>query len=75
MSTHNAWTFDLDGTIKSELIDPTPYITDDKDFTTKKYVDTALTDYVPYTAVDTGFNNTGSDTIIPSEKAVWSLVS
>lgn len=30
--------------------------------------------YVPYTAVDTGFNNTGSDTIIPSEKAVWSLV-
>lgn len=31
--------------------------------------------YVPYTAVDTGFNNTGSDTIIPSEKAVWSLVS
>lgn len=31
--------------------------------------------YVPRTAVDTGWNNTGSDTIIPSEKAVWSLVS
>ena len=31
--------------------------------------------FVPRTAVDTGFNNTGSDTIIPSEKAVWSLVS
>ena len=31
--------------------------------------------YVPRTAVDTGWNNTGSDTIIPSEKTVWSLVS
>lgn len=31
--------------------------------------------YVPRTAVDTGWNNTGSDTIIPSEKLVWSLVS
>lgn len=31
--------------------------------------------YIPRTSVDTGFNNTGSDTIIPSEKAVWSLVS
>ncbi len=49
--------------------------TDDTDFASKWYVDTSLTYYVPRTAVDTGFNNTGSDTIIPSEKAVWSLVS
>lgn len=31
--------------------------------------------YVPYTAVDTGFNNTGSDTIIPSEKAIVNYIS
>ena len=31
--------------------------------------------YVPRTSVDTGWNNTGSDIIIPSEKLVWSLVS
>ncbi len=41
----------------------------------KEYVDTVTDEYIPRTAVDTGFNNTGSDTIIPSEKAVWSLVS
>jgi len=31
--------------------------------------------YIPRTQVDTGWNNKGSDTIIPSEKVVWSLVS
>ncbi len=31
--------------------------------------------YVQRTAVDTGWNNTGSDTIIPSEKTVWGLVN
>ena len=29
--------------------------------------------YVPRTNIDTGFNNTGSDTIIPSEAAIWGL--
>lgn len=38
----------------------------------KWYVDER---YIPRTSVDTGFNHTGSDTIIPSEKTVWSLVS
>lgn len=44
-------------------------------YVTKGYVDTVTDEYIPRTAVDTGFNNTGSDVIIPSEKAVWSLVS
>ncbi len=32
-------------------------------------------DYIPRTAVDTGWNNIWSDVIIPSEKTVWGLVS
>lgn len=31
--------------------------------------------YIPRSSVDTGFNHTGSDTIIPSEKAVWEIFS
>jgi hypothetical protein len=30
--------------------------------------------YVPWTNIDTGFNNTGSDTIIPSEAAIWNAL-
>lgn len=33
-----------------------------------------FTNYIPRTSVDTGWNNTGSDTIIPSEKTVRGLV-
>lgn len=44
-------------------------------YVTKGYVDTVTDEYIPRTSVDTGWNNTGSDVIIPSEKLVWSLVS
>lgn len=38
-------------------------------------LDTTMSWYVPRTNIDTGFNNTWSDTIIPSEKAVYDYVS
>jgi len=43
----------------------------DRSLVDKGYADTK----VPRTAVDTGWNNKTSDTIIPSEKTVWSLVT
>lgn len=39
------------------------------------FVTGQLASYIPRTSVDTGFNNTGSDIIIPSEKTVRSTFS
>lgn len=52
------------------------YLKTAKDMSGNTYVTTATTwTFIPWTAVDTGFNNTGSDVIIPSEKAVYNYIA
>lgn len=52
------------------------YLRNAQDLSGNAYVTIATTGtFIPWTAVDTGFNNTGSNVIIPSENAIFNYIA